>query len=432
MTRRPPHWIAAIALAACIAAAHAQPQPPEPQLPLLPPTSTVEQVLGQLPQVRAASAGIPLAQARSQRLQAGPHDWVAKVGTDRRSERAGPRFTEAEIGLETGVRWPAKRSADQQLGAVEEQLGQLGHADAWHEAARGLLADWFDVLRDTRGAQLLEAQDALMARQLAVTQRRVETGEAATLELLAANAERARVQAQATRARAQAELRRQSLLRRYPGLADPADLLAARADALARDAAEPASGAQAAPQSDWVERILDDNHELERAQARAEQARLQAQRMQLERRPDPTVGVRATRERGGQERVLGVYLSLPLGGAGRAADAQAALAQADIAEQEFAQTRQRVEAEAWRTASEAEQARATLAQQRRALEELEKSARLQARAYALGESPLADLLLAQRGALDARLMAETAALDAMQAHARLLLDAHRLWTPPGH
>ena len=63
---------------------------------------------------------------------------------------------------------------------------------------------------------------------------------------------------------------------------------------------------------------------------------------------------------------------------------------------------------------------------------LAQSAALQARAYALGESGLGDWLLAQRGALDARLAAETAALEAQQAQARVLLDAHRIWTPPGH
>lgn len=425
--KHPPQWIIALACAASLAgAARAQ---DSAALPLLPPEATVLQVLAQLPQVRAASAGIPLAQARSQRLQAGPHDWVAKAGVNRRSEQGGPRYRESEIGLETGLRWPAKVTADRQLGSVEERLGHIGHADAWHEAARSLLADWFEVLRDTRSAQLLEAQDRLMQRQLKVTQRRVETGDAAALDLLAANAERARVQAQATRARTQAELRSHSLLRRYPGLADPAGLLAARPDdwlgqAPLADATDPASA--------WVERILDDNHEIERAQARAEQARLQAGRVQLERQPDATVGVRATRERGGQEQVLGVYLSLPLGGAGRAADARAALAQADIADQELAQTRQRVETEAWRTASEAQQARATLVSQRHALEQLEKNAGLQERAYALGESPLVDLLLARRSALEARLVAETSALDAMQAQARMLLDAHRLWRAPEH
>lgn len=417
-----------VTMLACATAmgASAQEAPP---LPLLPPEASVMQVLTQLPQVRAAGAGMALARARSQRLQAGPYDWVAKAGVHRRSEQAGPRYREGEIGLETGMRWPAKVAADSQLGRVEERLGVAGHADAWHEAARGLLADWFDVLRELRGAQLLEAQDALMARQLRVTQRRVETGDAAALELLAVSAERARVQAQAGRGRAQAELRRGTLLQRYPGLADPADSLGADPDAWLVQAPLP-NGAGADFSATWVQRILDDNHELERAQARAEQARLQAQRLQLERQPDATWGVRAARERGGQEQVLGVYLSLPLGGAGRAADAQAALAQADMAEHELAQARQRVQADAWRTASEAAQAQATLERQHHALRQLEKSAALQERAYALGESPLVDLLLAQRGALDARLVTETAALDALQARARLLLDAHRLWTLP--
>lgn len=65
---------------------------------------------------------------------------------------------------------------------------------------------------------------------------------------------------------------------------------------------------------DWVTRILADNHELELAEALAQQARQRAQRSALEQRADPTLGVRATRERSGQEQVLGVYVSLPLGG----------------------------------------------------------------------------------------------------------------------
>ena len=270
-----------------------------------------------------------------------------------------------------------------------------------------------------------------MARTLAATQRRVDLGEAATLELLATQAEHARVKAQAARATAQAMLVRQSLLRRYPGLPDPASLLPPADAPWPAELPEGGTDGQD-PAAAWVARILEDNHELELAEAQAGQTRLQAERMRLERTPDPTVGVRATRERGGQEHVLGVYVSLPLGSAGRRADAQAALAQADVAQQELARTRQRVEAEAWRVVGEAAQARATLAQQRQALAYSEKSAALQARAYALGESGLGDWLLAQRGALDARLAAETAALEAQQAQARVLLDAHRIWTPPGH
>lgn len=428
MRRTTARCLTALACAAALACgARAQEMPAQ----VLPPPATVQQVLAQWPQVRAAGAGLALAQARGERLRAGPHDWVAKAGASQRREQGGMRYAETEVGLETGMRWPGKVAADRQLGSAAEQVAVLAQADAWHEAARTLLADWFDALRAARTAQLLRAQEALMARTLATMQRRVDLGEAATLEWLATQAEHARVQAQARRAEAQDTLGRQGLLRRHPGLPDPASLLPP--DDAPWPAGAPAGDARGPDDATaWVARILDDNHELELAKAQAGQARLQAERTHLERTPDPTVGVRATRERGGQEHVLGVYLSLPLGSAGRRADAQAALAQAEVARQELASTRQRVEAEAWRVVGEAAQARATLAQQRRALAYSEKSAALQARAYALGESGLGDWLLAQRGALDARLAAETAALDAQQAQARMLLDAHRMWTPPGH
>jgi len=70
-------------------------------------------------------------------------------------------------------------------------------------------------------------------------------------------------------------------------------------------------------------------------------------------------------------------------------------------------------------------------QLQRAQAQIARSAVLQSRAYALGESPLADLLLARRNALEAQLAADGAVLDEMQSHAKLLLDAHQLWQAPG-
>lgn len=394
--------------------------------PVLPPAQTVMHVLAQLPQVRAASLGIPLAQARSERLQAGPHDWVAKAASNRRSEREGSSFFEAEVALETSLRWPAKVTADRFLGNSEIRLGELTLADTWHEAARHLLTAWFDTLREVRNATLLQEQAALVAQQMVVTERRVKAGEAASLELLAAQAEAARVDALAARAQGLVKVRLQALQRMYPGLPAPTDMSAT--DRSAWSNAQTSSEVLA---TQWAANILSDNHELDLAQAKAEQARLVAQRTALERRGDPTVGVRASRERSGQEHVLGVYVSIPLGSAGRRADALAALAQADMAEQELAQQRVRIETEAWRTASEVAQSRHTRTQLQRAQARIERSATLQARAYTLGESPLSDLLLARRSALEALLAADTAVIDEMQAHAKLLLDTHRLWAAPG-
>ncbi len=397
-----------------------------PTLPtILPPSDKVMEILQQSPQVQMALAGIPLAQARQQRLQLGPHEWAAKMAINRRHDNQSGRFTEAEVGLETGVRWPDKAAADQALGTVELTLGQLGHADAWHEAGRSLLTDWFDALRQARSATLLEAQHQLVVQQLGSTERRVQAGEAALLELQSAQAEEARIQALAVRARMQSNTSLLTLQRMYPGLPSPAAILPVQTSPLP-PSSEMAEGSVA----QWVEHILADNHELELAQAKAKQAKLQADRSALEQQGDPTLGVRSARERGGQERVWGIYLSISLGSAGRQADRRAAMAQAEIATHELDRTRQRLETDAWRVASEVEQTRTTRTQLQHALTKIERSAALQARAYELGESPLADLLLARRNALEGLLAADSAVLDEMQAQARLLLDTHQLWQAP--
>ena len=49
-------------------------------------------------------------------------------------------------------------------------------------------------------------------------------------------------------------------------------------------------------------------------------------------------------------------------------------------------------------------------------------------AYELGEVTLAEALNTRRQAHDAALLAESAQVDALAAHARLLLDAHLLWS----
>ena len=47
--------------------------------------------------------------------------------------------------------------------------------------------------------------------------------------------------------------------------------------------------------------------------------------------------------------------------------------------------------------------------------------------WSVGEGALAEVLQARRLAVEARLGAEQLQLDALEAQARLLLDAHRLW-----
>ncbi len=385
----------------------------------LPTEPQVRQVLEQSPQVREAGAGIAAADAHARRLQLGPHEWQARVALDRRDARPEDRrFTEQEIGLERTLRWPGKADADARLGDTGARVARLAHADAWHEAARALLADWADAVREARAAQVLAAQSALVEQQLGAVDQRIRAGEAARMERLAVQAEQARASAAATQAQNRAALLARTLAVRYPGL-----------QGVALAAALPAPPETATPADHAVQRILDDNHELELAEAQAALARRQAERTALDRRADPTVGVRAARERGGQERVLGVFVTVPLGQAGRQADAARALAEADQAEQRLQQTRRRVQAQAQRVAQAAPDALLNWRQLDAARQHTQASADLQVRAWRLGESPLAEVLQARRLAQEATLAAETARVDALAAQARLLLDQHQLWAP---
>lgn len=217
--------------------------------------------------------------------------------------------------------------------------------------------------------------------------------------------------------------------RSYPGVPLPDAQAAVQAvDALvARVQPLESAAAQAA----WVEQVLAHNAELAAAAARTALARTEAARAEQDRLADPTVGVRASRERGGQERVWGVYVSVPIGGAARQAAVAAALAQADRAEREQAQARQRVQAEAWRLLAEALQGVRQAHRQQAAATALVRSAQLQERAWTLGEGTLSDVLLAQRAAAEARLAAERARVDAAAALARLEMQSPSWWADAG-
>lgn len=391
---------------------------------VLPPDAPVRAMLLRQPQVQAAHAGIGVAQGRQARLAAGPHEWTVKSGLQQRRESLGPRYTEGELALERGLRLPGKQVTDQAMGRAEVEVSTLAFEDTWHESARSLLKAWFDWLREARSSRTLAEQAQLAEQQLKVVQRRIQAGEAARLEGLQAEAESSRAQAAWQQAAARERSLQADLLRRYPALQASVQALA--------PAKLPAPSALPDGTAAWVERVLADNHELELAEAQVQQAELQARRAGLDKRADPSVGVRASRERGGAEQVFGIYLSLPLGGAARQADEQIALAQAQVARDKAAEVRQRVSSEAWRIAGLASEGEVAWRSLDTAGQRMAQAAALAARAYSLGELPLGEALQSRRLALEAQLSADAARLDVLESQSRLLLDAHQMWTPPSH
>ena len=388
---------------------------------LLPPQESVRAWLDNLPEVKAARAGVALEQANAQRLRAGPYEWTVKGTLQRRSERdTGASFRENQLAVERPVRWFGKADKDAALGEQRIRLASFALADAWHEAARAFLQDWFDALREARMAARLQEQAALHEQQVELVRKRFKAGDAPRLDVMLVEAERDRAVAEQRQAAQRAARAAAGLRQRYAG-AEPLV-----------PAALPAPQAPAGTAQDWVRRLLAENHEIAAAQAQAALGRLNAERAALERRPDPTLGMHVAQERGGQEKIVGVTISIPFPGTARRAQQEIGASEAQIAQEKARQVQNRVQREAHATALTAIAAYDNWERLMRLAEQSQATTALVSKAYALGEAPLGDLILARRQAMEAGANAEAAQIDALQTQARLLLDAHAFWEFDAH
>jgi outer membrane protein, heavy metal efflux system len=384
--------------------------------PDLPPTEQVEKALRAHPSVRAAEAGVRIEEANRDKLQAGPHEFAVKLSGQQRRERPlDLTYREHEVALERAIRLPGKAAKDEALGAVGVEQARFSLGDALHESGRLLLGRWFEWRREAAAAHEWMAQVAILQRQHEVVGKRVATGDAAKLEELLSGAQLAQTQAQLAQAQDRRERAAMELVQQFPGIGLP--------DNVAIQEPLPIVGL---PES-WRERIVAHNHELAVSRTGAQRSRLSAQRLDAERLADPTLGMRLGSERDGQERIVGLQLTIPLPGAARAAGARAGLAEADAAGAREALVLAKVEAEARRTVSLANAAYAQWQRLADVAARMEENAGLLDKAWRLGEGQFAELQMARRQAIEARLAASQARLDANEARYRLLLDAHELW-----
>ncbi|MGZ8967510.1 MAG: TolC family protein, partial [Gallionella sp.] len=226
--------------------------------------------------------------------------------------------------------------------------------------------------------------------------------------------------AQARLALQQAELRAQlaanDLQREFPSITLPERVLLNIPQAIEHDAAF------------WQAHILDDNHELAMAQAHAQVQQLLAQRGRADQVPDPTIGLRYASELGGNEKVAGVYLSLPISFGQRSASAKIAEQQAQIAADQASFVERRLHSDIDAVYGQAVRSYATYLQARLAGDAIRSNAELIAKAYRLGEGSLADSLSTRRIAQEATLSEQLAQLAANESRYRLALDAHQLWS----
>ncbi|MEP7313162.1 MAG: TolC family protein [Pseudomonadota bacterium] len=401
-------WLAATSLPA------AEPLP----ILSLPPESVVRGAMEASPRLQGAHEAIASGLAIQQRLDAGTHEWEISAMTQRRTDAVGIRRDEQEYGLQRGMRWPWKASLDRQMGAQARDVGELAYADAWHEAGRSILDLWFGWLDAELGLQRLNEQLRVLVDQEQTVERRVNAGDAAQLELQLATAQTRHLQATRGDIARNSLQAREALLREFPDLALPLPGSIADPVALSDD------------DGTWFDRIVVDNHEIELAEAHAEAARLASVRSGRERLADPKLGLRYSGNLDGDREVIGLQISMALGGEGRSADSARARSAARAAASESQGVRLAVESAARSAISDARLRYQSWRDLASAAQQTQQTAAAVARGYALGEFDLATMLNSRRTALDLQQALESAQLAALKAHARVLLDAHQLWALP--
>lgn len=405
-------WMGWLLLAGCAAASAA-----DANDPMLPPAELVLRAISGTPEVRRAEAGVSTADAQARMRASGSYEGQVTVIPQRRRVEGDRDYNEWELDVTRPIRLPGKARLDREIGATGLQAAELSLEDAHHAAARRLLAAWSDWQRARVQHQQWRQLVDIARRDRDAVARRVTLGDAAERERLATESVLAQSQASLLRAQsaqARAELAWRSV---FPSLPLPE-----------REAGNTyVPPALAGDDEAWVKLIVARSHEVGASEALARQKDAEARRARADRVPDPTVGIRMLNDLGGRERAYGVVLGIPLGGSYRRAEAARAGADALAAEADLAVVRRDIEQDARTVVASARAGHAIWQSQRDAWQAASASAAKAARAYALGETGIAELLASRRTEQEAMLAERQAAIDALEAVTRVQVDAHAIW-----
>jgi outer membrane protein TolC len=382
--------------------------------PGLLPTEIARPLLEQDPGVAAARAGLDVALQEAGILDKSPYEWTARASGQQRRLDNGPRYNEWNVGIERAIRLSGKAAADRKLGRASIEASQARYGEALHESARELMALWVDWLAAERARELAESSVQSMRASLDTVDKRVRAGDASKLDMSIARAELAEQRRLDNDAKTQATTAWARLSTRFPGvkrqvMALPAPLL------IGEDAAA------------WRDRILAQSDELKVIQAQMQMAQAHAERARADKIPDPTLGGYTASEIGGNERIYGVMLSVPIPGGARDARNARAIAAVEVSRREVEFKQRELETAIASAVATARGAYDSLQITNEGAAAMQENAALMQRAYALGEAELQDLLLARRQATAAMNNALQAQAAALQAYYGLLVDAHLIW-----
>ncbi|MEQ1527535.1 MAG: TolC family protein [Gallionella sp.] len=383
----------------------------------LPLSAQIDNALNNHLLVRNATNELNIERTNQRKWNSGNYEFNVRAGTGQRSVTStGEKLKEWDVGVERPLRWLNKVGIDEDIGAASVARAEYALGDARHEAGRTLLQMWFTWQREQAQVTLWQQQADILKRQAQLVEKRVKAGDAPKLELNLALAASAQASVPLHQAQLRTQLASNALKKQFPAIQLPEQVLLAMPQMIDHDLAY------------WKAIVLEHNHELGVVQQQNLVQQLLVQRSRADQLPDPTVGVRYAKEASGNEKVAGVYVSVPLPSVSRRATADSAIQQAAIAADQEAFAKRRLEGEIYATHTQAVSNYSTWQQAHEAAQAIRSNAELTAKAYSLGENSLLDNLTARRFALESSLAESLAQLDANEARYRLLLDAHQLWS----
>ncbi|MHA3097450.1 TolC family protein [Acinetobacter brisouii] len=387
---------------------------------VLPPFDAVKQSLYQHPSVRSAISDQDYANFAGQGLKLG-HPWTMRTGmqlrkTNVQDGQTKPNSYEPNFGIEKQIRLPSKYMLDQDLAQRGVNIAALKYEDTKHEVAKNLLNQWFVYMRSALQLTRLEEQQARIQHYIQMTQQRIRAGDAPRLELMLLNNESRKIEEQYMQAKTAYYQAQQLLSRDYKGKipehwsSDVIKVLPLKYT-----------------QAEWIQQVLSVNHELELARMQAAQQHALVKREQLNKLPNPTIGLGYSREQSGVENLLSITVSIPLASRQVRIASGMTMAEAQKADFEVERIENRLlqETQYWFTQMESATVRNDQAQKNFA--ELRQQHGLMQKAYKLGELSLNELLLHSQQLVDARSQIDQAKIDYAQGLSLLLLNSHQLW-----
>ncbi len=389
--------------------------------PDLPSAAQVGIALNQHINVLTAKSGVSIEQANQRKWSSGNYEFNLRAGSANREISAtGQRLREWDVAVERPLRLINKAMLDSDIGKASVSRAEFALGDARHEASRLLLQLWFNWRREQTQVTLWRQQVDILVQQVGITEKRMHAGDAPKMEFNQVQAAAAQAGVSLQQSRLRAQLAAGEIKRQFPELMLPAEAVLALPQPIKHELAY------------WQEIVMADNHELETMQSDTRVQQLLAQRLSADRVPDPTIGLRYSSEKDGEEKIAGIYVSVPLSFGLRGANAEVARHHANIAHTREVASKRRLQGDVYATYTQAVNNYLIWQQAQQAARSVSANAELVARAYSLGESNVTDVLTARRLALESGLAASVAQLDANEARYRLLLDAHQLWPQDLH